>query len=125
MEIEKQVCPLEYSKKLKELGVTRESFFGWFWHPYDAWVIYPKNENMLGMAAYTVSELGEMIPSKINVKNHNGYEYEIKFYKEDELWNSHAFGWCIFRTKNEIDSRAEMLIYLIENGHVKAEDLNN
>jgi hypothetical protein len=80
MEVEKQVCNLELAKRLKKLGVKQESAFWWEqikvagkneWHkdwtlafnsyskPYDATHI---------VSAFTVAELGEMLPILINAK---------------------------------------------------------
>ena len=73
MKIEDQVCSLELSKKLKELGVKQDSIFYWIngvitdinvspeqtrnlWYPAHSYTLY---------SAFTVAELGEMLPPSI------------------------------------------------------------
>jgi hypothetical protein len=115
MKLEDQVCSLENSKKLDELGVKVESYFTWLSDP-----IRGDRVQMRGLMAdsvspaYTVAELGEMLPD------------EIAGYRENNLWVSECpdSDFLYKESKTEADARALMLIWLIENKHVDAKELN-
>lgn len=85
MNIEKYVCTLEQSKKLKELGIKQESF--WYWVRYwksgrYEWDLFQKDESdkvNTHISAFTCGELGEMLPRFINVCNR---EYCLVISKE-------------------------------------------
>jgi len=132
------VCDLEYAQELKRLGFKQESL--WWWFPYyggepikiSSWDLGDKNGNQLGFAyssdqsrdkisAYTVAELGEMLPYWIendsiklpskSYKNVNGKGIEIEWF-----WNTKkASGYA----NTEANARAKMLIYLKKNGLLK------
>jgi hypothetical protein len=110
MKIEEQVTSLELSKKLKELGVKEESL--WYW--WKAGHIFVEEERYAGKqweklaSAFTVAELGEMLPKGFN-------QYEDTFYKT-RTWKfrTSARGLNI-EGNTEADARAKMLIYLLEN----------
>jgi len=133
MKLENQVCSLKLAKKLKELGVKQKSLFEWqsyaenegtesYWGLY-----YLKCENDWRYAedrcsAYTVAELGEMLPKQMLVGN------EVTIFQSLSAGN-----WVVYYgSKNgtaeflgddqistfddtEADARATMLIYLFEN----------
>jgi hypothetical protein len=79
MNIEEQVCSLELSKKLKELGVKQESFYHWHYQVYThedfkwklidsskfSYITYLSKENFI--SAFTVAELGELLPNCISI----------------------------------------------------------
>src|SRR5438874_1108848 len=85
MKLEQQVCSLELAKKLKELGAKQESLFYWvdlnfggargelkpypmFYQqqrPWDKGDLY--SEHWLA-SAFTVAELGEMLPAHIHIR---------------------------------------------------------
>lgn len=120
MNIEQQVCSLELAKRLKELGVKQESLFYWFrniglrFYPAQKETI--KHFNLkYSTSAYTVAELGEMLPVKIN-------EYDLfikKFCYDNKVeWSIGYNGnhiLCSCNTDTEANARAKMLIYLLEN----------
>lgn len=63
MKLEEQVTSLELSKRLKELGVKQESFFNWNNGKLESDHVmknYNGYENCI--AAFTVAELGELLP---------------------------------------------------------------
>jgi hypothetical protein len=149
MTIENQVCNLDLAKKLKELGVKQDSLFYWL---YD----FRTSESMLHReitehsakpfghySAFTVAELGEILPKFITVyeesrnpkiavgyyslfysPEHNGdhhfhdvlYKYnpEAIEWKADELPLAPKFSLGI-SDKTEANARAKMLIYVLEN----------
>lgn len=108
MQLSDQVCSLELSKKLKYLNVKQESLF---YHNDDKQILFAPSifhENAVTLreycSAFTASELGEMLP--------NGMLCE----KINNKWGiyAHYLPNYILHEK-EADSRAEMLIYLIQN----------
>ena len=132
MKLENQVCSLELAKRLQELGVKQESLFYWSYNfvgnkvkllkPAHGLKGYPH----LYFQAYTVAELGAMLPHLIE---HNSYRLE--FYKFQESYGCDyvhvqdglAFCFADNISENEADARAKMLIYLLENNLItKNED---
>ena len=123
MKLENQVCSLENAKKLAELGVKVVGIFSWrspmapqMDKPADYVNVQwtgPKPKRT-DIPAYTVAELGEMLPAFESGPTKEGFwvasdgEAEMSEY---------------LTATTEADARALMLIYLIENGHVKAEEL--
>jgi hypothetical protein len=139
MKPEQQVCSLELAKRLKELGVKQESYFTWL-HPnitYPAgntntrWLIHhglfntePYEKIDDSASAFTVAELGEMLPWRIYAKRR---ELFFRIYKTEKYW------WPAYGDFNgqvihdlfentEADACAKMLIYLLENGLMKPEE---
>lgn len=127
MTLEQQVCSLELSKKLKELGVKQESYFR---HvrlsnkpdsTEDWYLLDRKPTDCLEIiSAFTVAELGEMLPDdyvsgQIPLDAVEGKWKCMKMsFPEFEPWNDfweHA--------DTEADARSKMLIYLIENNLVQ------
>jgi hypothetical protein len=116
MEIEDQVCSLRLAKKLKELGVKQDSLF---YHclnvktfsSYDIQhhliAIIPSGEEHY--SAFTVAELGEMLPDCFESCRRYKNDWSYSTLDKDNDINHHSFG------ETEADSRARMLIYLVEN----------
>lgn len=115
MELQKQVTSLELSKRLKELGVKQESIC--YWHhtrPFDSapvsWMLKGTSaseeyEGDLHISAFTVAELGEMLPNGV-----------LSGKTEQGVWTC----WMnISSGKEYADTEAEargfMLAYLLEN----------
>lgn len=136
MNIESQVCSLELAKKLKELGVKQCSLFWWEEYPslinlkYIPYRLGMENENIKFYSAFTVSELGEMLPTKIYWKDESAEyvylfikkypdEYHISYCDLDDKW----FDWFVTKDKKEANARAKILINLIENSLIKIEDI--
>jgi hypothetical protein len=124
--LEKQCVSLKLTKRLKELGVRQESLFYWCGFYNDSggktWfivrhdVLEDYEEEPENYAAFTVAELGEMLP-KIAIPNTNYYGSKT----EDGRWEvGYVFmdGSGIYHLEveaTEADARAKMLIYLVEN----------
>lgn len=115
MEIEKHVCSLKYAKQLKELGMKQESLWYWFTDSYfEAATIkrhdeipYPLSKKRQAVySAYTVAELGEMLPI--------GYRsYYFDGHPSGGIWmcnDNEILGEA--DAKTEADARAKMLICL-------------
>lgn len=134
MNLENQVVSLELSKKLEELGIVQESLWYWVYHNKNdkfIWNLFQKDEDDKAnkhISAFTVAELGEMLPGKLCFgvigsgrknfwlgTNKINEQWEI-FYKLDNKHINEIFH-SIF-TNTEVDARAEMLIWLIENKYI-------
>lgn len=124
MKLENQVCSLELAKKLKELGVKQDSIFA---RTEDTGqVISGSCEEWMPnwVSAFTVAELGEMLPDSIK-KDNNPYWYEERktqisggeiYYVVYYKFNHQISGDIIsFNGNSEADARARMLVYLLEN----------
>ena len=115
LSLEKQVCSLELSKRLKELGVAQESAFYWYCPSGDMTRISLERERKINftypegvISAFTVAELGIILGRYVNSVS----------------WHSHGWReWIDIGKetyhKTEADARASRLIYLVENGIVK------
>lgn len=154
MEIGKQVSGLELSKRLKELKVKQNSLFWWIksnreekyfiasvsipqvdnlsvsWQTEKARCIDGYNdEYSYGIkdyiSAFTVAELGEMLPEMMETESIIGADGVKRFfvvtppairekYKNPPLFSDYT----------EADARAKMLIYLLENKLVDVEEIN-
>jgi hypothetical protein len=144
MKLEQQVCSRELAEKLKKLGVKYTSLFIWMyisdnfedndevveedrdfvlqeWDDDGGWVepYYP---------AFTVAELGEMLPDEIEIGEESYWLYtgrglnqswDIGYRENGSIGIS-----FIQNSDTEADARAKMLIYLIENNLLKVEDIN-
>lgn len=110
MKLEDQLCSLESAKRLKELGCPQESLF-YYVFVWGSCVIVRievmKNfEDNEVLSAYTVAELGEMLPE--------GYLWRC--IKDDKSGKWRFASRELLET--EAEARAKMLIHLIENGIV-------
>lgn len=142
MQLENQVVSLELAKRLKELGVKQESLFYWTSFEPGSYILAVHIgttlfSSLLGLSlgnrdgeydisAFTVAELGEMLPSSMRFPFANGRLRAIKqhlhIFKgwDDKGWfiNYTAAGTRRLETikaDTEADARAKMLIYLLEN----------
>ena len=126
MHLENQVCSLELSKRLKELGVKQESIFGWMLHNYGDrkdWVCVRGANDLRTTewnfehqcSAFTVAEIGEMLPEHVDYYLHHhkeNHEWIITFSEHAEIYRKYR---KTFKDDNEANARAKMLIYLLEN----------
>ena len=127
MKLEKQVCSLEYAKKLKELGVNQDSLYfytkvGKSVKSWDEWMEIGENVILSELySAFTVAELGEMLPEKVKTKCFGEKSFIIFREKYAESWDI-AYStdtsdddklWK--QAETEADARAKMLISLLEN----------
>lgn len=112
--IEKQVCSLELAKRLKELGVPKESYFKWHSvkgdREKDCYVTHDDAGYGYELcAAFTVAELGEMLPHKYQmVKGVSGDSWLV-------CQNGKMLTGPNSIAKTLADAMAQMVIYLIEN----------
>jgi len=119
IDIEKQCVSRDLSEELRSLGVIQKSFF--FWKidyredaGTEAYLVaynsrYMTSPGRIVASAFTVAELGEMLPEKTCWRGYTNY---------GERW-SFEFGDFKAEAKTEADARAKMLIYLIKNKLIK------
>jgi len=116
MKLENQVCSLELAKKLKELGVKQDSIFyhtifnqgkesefngGVVMNISDFYKMSDEN-----YSAFTVAELGEMLPEKTCSQKLPKIGWVCESMKAD-IGGQNA--------DTEANARAKMLVYLLEN----------
>lgn len=121
MKIEDQVVSLELAKRLRELGVEQQSYFYWIKVEENKyWVIRSDIIKRCDSdcSAFTVAELGEMIPARI-------YTRKYVMYDRWRCVNPLKRDMPIIHEENEANARAKMLIYLLENGLIKNTDGDN
>ena len=122
------MCSHELAKRLAELSVGQESVFWWV----DGKVTYTGGRATHapmhgGIAAFTAAELGEMLPDEITIPAKNGkpYTHWLRFGRYRGA--GHRF-WCTYpggtaqttleeRAHTEADTRAQLLISLLEHQH--------
>lgn len=112
MQIEDQVVSLELAKKLKELGVNQDSLF-WWCSPRENfyWVRYsPLKEFPVVCSAFTVAELGEMLPPFVTTEKYLCQGKPRFNTHEENSIEQHSW-----HDDRESDARAKMLIHLIKN----------
>lgn len=135
MKLEDQVCSLELAKRLKELGVNRRSLHCWLrrWHdkPYvlDGGPVFETADPEPYFAAYTVSELGELLPPdtasertskggglcwQIVSEDGDGDCFWDQFCDQEQEFSPH-----VIHADTEANARAKMLIHCLEKGLVK------
>jgi len=135
MQLETQVCSLDLAKRLKELGVKQESLFCWMKNPEDkepcigdTYIIEKAAPDKLIASAFTVAELGEMLPATLGEPNApKQIDVEMYVYHSPRLYEVAVSDYVDIEGKHlphqiqhaieptETDARAKMLIYLLEN----------
>ena len=118
MELKNQLTSLELSKQLKDLGVKQESIFGWEIYDSGAQLKYKKDDrykDYTNYAAFTVAELGEMLPYEFVIANLSyrlgiskdmGWEVEYKEINGNETFGEYD--------DQLVNAMAGMLIYLLK-----------
>ena len=126
MPLEQQVCSYELAKRLAELGVRQESVFWWV----DRTLTYTGGlashaQRQGGLAAFTVAELGEMLPDDLTIPSKNGKPH-THWLRFGRYRGAGTRFWCAYpggtartnfeeRAHTEADARAKLLIYLLEH----------
>lgn len=134
MYLEKQLCSLESSKQLKKLGVKQRSLFYWirieasehvdgYGLTYIANMFKPVSAFKEIYSAFTVPELGELLPFLIEYNNKKYWYHTEKINKNNKYCNEHEVNYTnggkstigIVHGNTEANARAKMIIYLLEN----------
>jgi hypothetical protein len=133
MRLEQQVCSLEFAQQLKAFGVSQNSTVSWVYHEpmgvdirrgaeSEFRLRYGKpSEYFDAVAAFTVAELGEMLPPYIKSEVEGYIDLDMRKFESPAF-----FQWSVqFINRDgkifeqaaatEADARAKMLIYLLEN----------
>jgi len=148
--LEKQVCSLESAKRLKKLGFKQESLFYWckyklvrgiyvegFDEPKKGWRLQLGNKEGFRdcfsevVSAYTVAELGEMLPAKYYTQKRGDHINDVMPWGTQSLVSggdgsfeeSEHSSYCGTWSETEAEARAKMLIFLAENNLIKPEGL--
>ncbi len=125
MKLEDQVCSLELSQRLKELGVKQDSMHWWcYFENHDRWDLVNMNHRYFDtfVSAFGVSELGEKLPNMIKLKD-DKYTY-LNIQKHHKLWSVSYPDPNIKHMEESTlaDAMGSMLEYLIVHGYVKVGD---
>jgi hypothetical protein len=135
MRLEDQCCTAEQSQKLMELGLSAKSEFHWVLNSArEYWKVTRKGAAndfsfLPHLEAYTVAELSILLPSEY--LDSSGEYYQIFFYKEGGIFYT-AFGPLnngkflarkMFVALEESKSKADALIWILDNTSLKAEEL--
>lgn len=144
--LDKQVVSLPIAKKLKELGCKQKSSFFWvrgfrrernakagkwiyiedenyYLCPKEGWQLHYEKHRCHHVSAYTVAELGEMLPKEVR----GNYLQICRSF--DDGWfvgygdHMNLNGFKVEDGKTEADARGKMLIYLLENKIVDPKSL--
>lgn len=130
MKLENQVVSLDLAKRLKEMGVKQESYFFWYVNEPPQGQFVAKDDSFVGFggivhrahcSAFTVAELGEMLPDYIQQEDGTMAQLIISkhrpFWVADYQWGENMQLLALYRqtADTEADARAKMLIYLLEN----------
>jgi hypothetical protein len=135
MEVKKQVCNLELAKRLKELGVPQfGTLFAWADTAIEIgedgkWKFEPRvcqntfQADIEFTAAFTVAELGEMLPNHTLSRPMGHEDVDVNedyepFMCKQYVAGNHAKYKQIFFAPTEADARAKMLICLVEHNLV-------
>jgi hypothetical protein len=126
MTIQQQCCTPTQGERLKELGVKQKSLF--YWHPYfkvpvfgESFAPHPNfvkiqvcNDKANAYSAFTVAELGQMLPC--------GYD---TFKTPDNEWCAYIDGGDGVRFPTEASARAALILRLIESGATNITEIND
>jgi len=151
MKLQNQVCTMEQAEKLKELGVIQASLFSWVKHKQTAFPEpsvffcgeiedYKKEfgEGCFGItvigSAFTVAELGAMLPATIDElkltqwpipdSNSKTISYGIQYRRHLEVATYSTYPLHVVFGDNEAKARADLLISLIADGKISADEVN-
>ena len=141
MKIDDQVCTMAQAKRLKELGIIVPlHFFWWYTGLYENDMCqlisgFSSDKGPLYFPAFTVAELGEMMPVNFSYQDRQCFVTSEKYPNSSHtkwicgihtVWAHDkpviAKKYCLGRT--EADCRAALLIYLLETKVISTESVN-
>lgn len=127
MKLEDQCCTLQQAKRLKELGIEQISYFIWGERGVitEGWSVEGYEDTFY--AAYNVAELGLMLPKSLPLNDGHHWAFYHRHCWKGESVGYSAYGrpsieqdWFV----TEAEARATMIIGLLENALVTAEEIN-
>lgn len=149
MIIENQVCTAEQAEKLKKFGIIQNyPHANWYWYTGDTGnnldhlnILSSTNDinkDKMSYAAFTVAELGIMIPNEWEkITNKENYRHLYNY----GMWEYESDGNRIYRFRHiqmdnntqgnpptfnfEAHCRAALLIYLLDKKLITAVDVNH
>jgi len=123
--IENHVIRLELADNLKNLGVNKNSLFIWQYdnknEKWDCWLHDSGEKEDDDIAAYTASEILEMLPDEVKFPSYEEYNnFRLEITKiEDDSYDVRYFntihGIAVMISGHLLNILPHMLIYLIEN----------
>lgn len=129
MQLEQQVTSLPIAKRLKELGMKQESLYVWTGCCHTKWSVeavdwHDSREGEWGnchelkdqetYAAFTVAELGEMLPNYVITGKLGAIQkWTGRKYSNGDVLSGKDIG--DFYADTEADARGKMMVYLLEN----------
>jgi hypothetical protein len=142
MKIENQVCTLEQSKKLNELGVMQGCSLFFFdssltdnkirFNSYHKDGHYKNAQSCY--SAFTVAELGIMLPRNFasfycgydiwRVANTFNYANGHDNFLDQLVYTGTSKTFICINENNEAKARAALLIHLVEKCHITVEEIN-
>lgn len=137
MKLSDQVCTLEQAARLKELGVLQSSLFWWTFGGEKPAILYEDRVSQSTylwiyctqkpISAFTVAELGQMLPESFDLEDGHNWSW---YHRHN--WKGHSVGYSAYGAKpieqvwykTEVESKGDMLIYLLEKNIINAEEAN-
>lgn len=128
MKLENQVASIEPSMRLAELGIRSHTSLYFYMSCGGMNYLRPRATTSVNPCdtlypALTVAELGEMLPAGTTIhKSPLNIGWSVALA-------TRCFNHCVFERHDErslsmADAMSSMLIWLLENGHVTAEQIN-
>ena len=124
MKLESQMCSLELAKRLKKLGVNQQGVYIWRYEDKLFQALFLMRDISFkekDCVAFTVAELGELLPSILYPKTASRSDKVLFMGKDEGIYHigyrniDNNMVSPVFSCLKEADVRAHMLIHLLEN----------
>lgn len=133
MKLIHQVCTFEQAEQLKALGVRQQSIFYWNNYTGKMAITFRADQPYTKLwpdvfSAYTSSELGLMLPRFFTTSRTQAGNLQTKEEYPDPFVcllpdDKHVYGISMMPT--EAIAKADMVIYLINEGHLSVTEINS
>lgn len=147
MKVENQVCTLEQAEKLNMFGVKQIGHFSYkytepmatdvkYGYAGNGFKLFPTDyfnkKDATYYSAFTVAELGVMLPVTLGAANLDIIQIDVECYKYEKSFGIQLSDYVgaaqrtlhIVDCNTEAEARAAMLIHLLENNLIKVEEVN-
>lgn len=127
MEVINQITNVELSKTLKELGVTQNAKYTWDYYSEPGWIwgVPVKDEDTTRAAAFTATELLEILPSCIVINGNACHFFLTKSYMDNNYiccyWGADDKKKALYADASDVslaDTLGECLRKCIENNYI-------